>query len=78
MDKHTAIQMIATAIDEDIQAIQRQLNQKKELLVSLGILCDHPTLESYRGNRIGKCEFCLTEFRSRELVDSLLGDPLKD
>lgn len=71
MNRNVEIQKVATALNQEIQELQRQLDGKKVLLDALGNACDHPTVEMYRDRQIGKCEFCLHEFMSRGNVDQI-------
>ncbi len=74
MDKHTEIRKIAAILNQEIQELQRQLHGKKVILDAIGNICDHPTVEIYRERQIGRCEFCLFEFLSRDQVDAIFID----
>jgi hypothetical protein len=74
MDTNIEIQKIATALNQDIQELQRQFDGKKVLLDALGNVCDHPTVETYRDRQIGTCEFCLRKFMTRGNVDQIFSE----
>ncbi len=75
MTKSIEIQKLATALNREIKQLQGQVDAKTDLLEALGNVCDHPTVETYRGHRqVGRCEFCLKKFMSREDVDQIFSE----
>lgn len=74
MDKCTEIQKVAWVLKKGIEKLERKLDEEKALLYALGNVCEHPTIQKYRGRETGTCEFCFREFASRSDIDAIFSE----
>ncbi len=74
MDKNQEIMKLAVALSQEILDLQTKLATKQGMLESLQNICEHPTVEMYRGREINSCGFCTKQFMHREAVDRIFSD----